>query len=371
MEYDLVIIGAGPAGLSMAIAILRQCPLSVLVIDGKAKNMTRIGESCPPELLVLMNQLGLDKTFKSAGHQASPGYSSVWGMADVGHNDSIVSPLGPSWCLDREKFDEMLADHVEHLKGEIRWNTRFLDVKQLQNRSYSLRLKDNNSKQEISLEAKFVVDASGSKARFAHAIGVEKSLDDTLFAHVRFAEILSGKMTRRVQLEATKEGWWYQVSLPENKLVSMMVTNQEEIKNLQKNDSQTFDEALSKTTFISQQSERVSLKKSTYITWPIYSGILNKIEDENWMAIGDAASSFDPIMARGIYKGISDGLKGANKVVSFFKNDMTYVNNSFSEHIRQRYEQYRQNRIWTYAIERRWLDEPFWRDRLVDVLEAK
>ncbi|MDA9773811.1 FAD-dependent monooxygenase [Saprospiraceae bacterium] len=363
-KYSLVIIGAGPAGLSMAITVLQAMDISVLIVEGKGKNRPRIGESCPPELVILMAQLGTLESFKNAGHHPSPGYSSVWGRADIGHNDSIVSPLGPNWCLDREKFDEMLEERAESLKGNISWNTRFIQMNQEENGDFQIDLKDEDSGQLRKVFAHFVVDASGVKARAVKALGVHKKVEDTLFAHIRFAEIIEGKMSKRVQLEATNKGWWYQASLPRNNVVSMMITHQNQIKELQRDESKAFDKALAKTSFIAAESKKVKLTNCTYRTWPVYSGILDKIEGENWLAIGDAAASYDPIMARGIYKGLSDGIKGANKVLSFFRQDGKYDHGSFSSHVQKNFKQYRKNRLLTYAIERRWLNDQFWKDRL-------
>ena len=39
------------------------------------------------------------------------------------------------------------------------------------------------------------------------------------------------------------------------------------------------------------------------------------------MAIGDAASSFDPVAAQGIYKALTDGLRAVDNLLAFFSID--------------------------------------------------
>ena len=364
--FDVVIIGGGPAGLSAAISLLQKISLSVLVVEGQVPGEERIGESCPPETVLLLKQLGVAPAFYRGGHETCPGYASVWGREVVGYNDFIVNPHGSSWRLNRKGFDRMLAEAAQDLGAQVRWNTRFLDAEKSLEEDYILRIREGNSNFEYQVKSRFVIDASGPTARFARSIGIHKKVEDKLFASVQFASLVSGKASKQIQLEAVADGWWYSTLLPENRMVTMMVTEQEHLKVLREEQHRVFEKQLAATQFLSKRLEKLSLTDRQYFTRPIFSGILPVMEGENWMAIGDAASSYDPVAAQGIYKGLSDGLRSTAKLLAFFDRG-SYRENSFSEGVQQRYNQYLKNRAHVYALEGRWLSEPFWKNRFASM----
>lgn len=358
-----MILGGGPAGLAAAISILQRIKLSVLVVESQSGEHERIGESCPPDILFLLEKLGLSKAFQQDKHARCPGYASVWSRPDVGYNDFIVNPLGPAWRLNRKKFDQMLVDEATNQGAEIAWSLRFFEAQKNEGKhGYSLRLMSAFDKSVHNVKAKFVIDATGSIARFAKSIGVEKEVEDQLFAMVRFAKLVDGHISKQVHLEATESGWWYNTLLPDNRVVSMVVTEKENLSALRENNHQGFNSALLATDFIGGALSCLNLKNHQYSVWPIYSGLLPNTEGQDWMAIGDAACSYDPIVAQGIFKGLSDGIDSADKIVSVFKNQ-TEKPNAFSEQVRSRYQIYLQNRAYVYALEQRWRGAPFWSNR--------
>ncbi len=369
--YDVVILGGGPAGLAAAIAIRAKTDTSVLVVERQQPGEERLGESCPPETILLLKQLGVAKSFYHGGHQTCPGYASVWGRADAGYNDFIVNPMGPSWRLNRKAFDKMLADKAVESGTQISWSTRFLDAEAACSESYphTLSLAVGEDKSLHKVQAGFVVDATGFKARFARTRNIQKRVDDRLFAIVRFANLAQGRGARQIQLEAVPKGWYYHALLPEKRVVSMIVTDKESIHVLRGNHYRRFEDALTTTSFIGPGVAGLILESHSYHTCPIHSGYLPFMEDNNWIAIGDAALSFDPIAAQGIYKGLSHGLLAADKVTAWFKKDKSY-SSPFTDQINHQYDVYRRNRDHVYSLEKRWPESPFWRMRSGNHIES-
>lgn len=394
-NYDVVVLGGGPAGLAAAIAIrntmsTNNIDASVLVVERQSPGQERIGENCPPEIVLLLKQLGVAREFYQANHETCPGYASVWGRETPGYNDFIVNPMGPSWRLNRTAFDDMLAAKAKACGAQLSWNTRFLgtesqehiqhgnthfsynsehSLEKKETQNHNLLLQQGDNQKPLVIKAGFVIDATGAQARFAHTQNIQKTVHDKLFATVRFATVASGKGTKQVQLEATQQGWFYQALLPEQKVVSMIVSEREIIPQLQEQNHQGFEDALATTTFIGPSADKLELEAPSYHSCAIYSGLLPTLEGSSWIAIGDAAASFDPISAQGIYKGLSHGLMAAEKVKSWFENKGE-TSTEYSEQVKEQYKVYQRNRAHSYGLERRWQESDFWRKRIENELQS-
>ena len=112
-EYDVAILGGGPAGCATALALRQQGISRILVVESGFYQNIRVGESIPPDTRVLLEKLGIWSDFLKEEHEPCLGSCSSWGHDRLGYNDFLFNPHGNGWHLDRRRFDALLARKAE------------------------------------------------------------------------------------------------------------------------------------------------------------------------------------------------------------------------------------------------------------------
>src|SRR5271167_3730001 len=108
-DFDVVVLGAGPAGCATALSLAKAGISQVLLVEPARDGDLRVGESVPPDIRILLDELGLWDEFLADDHETCLGSCSSWGADALGYNDFLFNPLGNGWHLDRGRFDGFLA----------------------------------------------------------------------------------------------------------------------------------------------------------------------------------------------------------------------------------------------------------------------
>ena len=178
-DYDVVVIGGGPAGSATALSLLQSGIESVLLIEANRFEKQRVGESLIPDVRRCFNQLDMDYDFLDSCHMQSPGNSSSWGQDSLGYSDFLCHPLGNGWHIDRCAFDRHLVKEAVSRGVEVCTACRYQSYTEAESGGgLQLTLQTEEGTQNIG--AKFVVDATGLSSRFARHKGAVRKITDKL-----------------------------------------------------------------------------------------------------------------------------------------------------------------------------------------------
>lgn len=160
-EYDVVVIGCGPAG-SVTAAELAKGGVRVLALERHEFPRYRIGESLTVSAGNIIREWGLDEEM---GRRDFPVKTGVKVVGTSARSEFFVPVAAPTWQVRRSEFDKMLLDHAVAAGADHRWGS----VKQILRDGATVtgvayRPQGSRTDQLVKVHAKVVVDASGHGA---------------------------------------------------------------------------------------------------------------------------------------------------------------------------------------------------------------
>jgi flavin-dependent dehydrogenase len=360
-DFDVVILGGGPAGCATALALARLGAFRILVVEAGHYDAVRIGESIPPDTRVVLEQLGVWEEFLKEAHEPCLGSCSSWGDDALGYNDFLFNPLGNGWHLDRRRFDGFLARKVLQHGTALYKGTRFGGCEREGN-GFRLRLGGGDKPAQV-VGARFVVDATGMRSSFARYVGASRQFLDQLLCITAFFELPSdANFSKLTMLEAVEYGWWYAARLPNRRIAVAVASDPEIIKRNALRKPDGWLDHLKQTNHVAAELACCRFIDDSQMTCAAPSFVLDKVAGDGWLAVGDAASAYDPISSQGIYKALSDGARAAEAIAASLRGDDLKLG-EYQSSAAPRFQQYLGNRNFFYGLERRWPASAFWMRR--------
>ncbi len=212
-----------------------------------------------------------------------------------------------------------------------------------------------------TVRARFVVDATGSRSRFARLMGARQRFHDQL-SYVAAFLTASSEVSRLTMLEAADYGWWYAARLPGDRLTAGVASDPEIIKGAALHGPERWLARLKETRHLSRELAGCHLDGQGTLVRIAPSFVLDGACGAGWLAVGDAAAAYDPISSQGIYKALLDGLQAAEVIVAWLGGEAGALR-EYHPSVAARFADYLQNRNYFYQLEQRWPSAPFWRRR--------
>ena len=355
VSSDVTIVGGGPGGSATAISLLAHAPaLSVTLIEASHYEAPRIGESLPPLTRSILEPLNLWDAFSALGARESFGTTAVWGEATSSDNEFIFMPANTGWQLDRTSFDAMLADEARKRGAVLMLGTSLRDAQRIDD---GWRLGLSNGCQ---LSTRFVVDATGGSASFGRRAGARFVDLDRLVGISRVFEC--DWSDSRLRVEAVAHGWWYTAGLPNGKRITCCVTDADLAQRLKLRETDVWQRQLATASTVANVTN-VSRSCGSITVRSTNSRLLDPVVGDGWLAVGDAASRFDPLSSQGILKALRSGIFASYAIGDWLVRGDASGLRRYQRYVTEEFQSYSQTRLKYYRQEQRWPESEFWRRR--------
>lgn len=368
--YDVVIIGAGVAGCATAIALKNEVPnLKIAIIERTSEIKTehpsiyRIGETLPPQASQQLQNLDIWQSFLNCNFSTAYGTSAAWGSSELYHNEYMYSPYGYGWHLDRIVFDQYMIKEAQTRDVIFHYDATSISSEK---KSNHWLIQTNSKKEKFIVTSRFIIDATGKKAAFASLQNATKVREDQMVGIYRFYDVKNRpKDTTGIGngtcVETDQNGWWYSATLPNKTIVLGYMTDADIANQLQLRKTTSFTHLLQNTKYTHNR-----IKDATHLSQPkivsAHTQRLSSVTGNSWLAVGDAASSYDPISSLGIFKSLAMSQFAAYATLDNLKGDTSGLQ-KYQQIVTSDYLGYQKKKQEYYTKEDRYTSSLFWKRR--------
>ncbi|MCK5022302.1 MAG: geranylgeranyl reductase family protein [Candidatus Pacebacteria bacterium] len=328
MEYDIIIIGAGPAGCSLALH-LANTDIKIALIDkesfprrkvcGGALSERALNQlkAFPKGLNIYQNFLNSVNKIKSYGLRVNTPNKKIleFDFKDPKDKDKI-----PGFLCRRSDFDNFMINEVKKYSNiELITETKINSI-DIENDKIIANSKDH------TFTSKFIVGADGANSilrknfpsfRKVSDIGVSTHYENVSGFH-------DDNLIDMYFLKETLPGYFWIFKLPDNQANVGVYTTKENLQKNKRNLRSMLKDIISEHPEISirfknaKQLDEVKGWKLPILFRKVFNG--KNLYGKRHLFIGDAASLIDPITGEGIGNALVSSNYAAEAIKSVFKN---------------------------------------------------
>ena len=173
-KTQVIIVGAGPTGLSMAVQLLRY-NIDFIIIE-KNEKTTHLSKAIAVQArtLEIFQESGLAEKAINEGKITTAVNLFYKGKqkaaVDLSRLGDGLSPFAFALSLEQSKIEKLLVDHLSAYQKEIRWRSDFTYFEQHDN-GVTVHYKDS-TEQEQTIEAEYIVGCDGASSPIRHQMSL-------------------------------------------------------------------------------------------------------------------------------------------------------------------------------------------------------
>jgi flavin-dependent dehydrogenase len=302
-HFDVVIVGAGPAGCATAISCARH-GLHVALIERQTFPRFRPGESLHPGIEPLLQQLGVAEQLCGPSARRFDGHWVTWNGAPrfnaFGADDCGI---WRGFHLERAHLDATLLARAVSLGVEVNQPCRALRVLTQANRVIGV---DTDSG---CLYATCLIDASGARDWLSRQLGLTThNCSASLVARYGYLQGYNAAYATTAHLLADPDGWTWIAQTEDRLLHWTRLTFERNTRSVM----------LPSTL---QSLPAVRAVRGADVTWRLTPATAGA----GYFLVGDAANRLDPASSHGVLKAMMSGMQAAQAVADLLRRPALQV----------------------------------------------
>jgi len=317
-ECDVLVVGGGPAGSTVA-SLLAQQQRHVVVLEKERFPRFHIGESLLPLNLPLFERLGVAKEIERIGVY-KPGAELVSDAHEAAgtfrFSDNPYLSVGYSYQVRRAEFDKVLLDNSRRLGAEVREEVRVTDVVQNKGQRPRITAVDKRGHKTEWLP-RFLVDATGRDTLLSGRLGLKRinkqNNTAAVFGHFRNVPRRPGDKAGMITVYLFEHGWFWMIPLPDEIMSVGVVGTRAFFRAKGGNIDTLFGDAVAATPSLAAHMAKAE-PLGPLTTCADYSYDSQSYVGENHILIGDAAAFIDPLFSSGVMMAMSSAAFAATAV---------------------------------------------------------
>ncbi len=311
---DVLIIGAGPTGLSLACQLVRY-GIDFVILE-KKESVTPYSKAIGVQArtLEIYEQIGLARKAVERGTVAGKGRllvgGEVRGELDFSNIGEGLSPYPYVLMLEQSKNERLLYEYLQSHRKEVLWQTELESFSQ-NDSGVMAQVKTTDGSSQI-IEAKYLVGCDGPKSLVRHTLGLkfEGSTFERIF-YVADAQIDWEFTHDALHVCLAKESFVVFFPLKGEKRYRIVGVFPEEFS---KDEGEVLYEEIESRIKELAELELDIHDVEWFSTYKVHTRHVSKFSQGRCFLAGDAAHIHSPAGAQGMNTGIQDGYNLAWKM---------------------------------------------------------